>query len=107
MAAIAAGRSRPLARLFMGPRVGATMLALGLVFSTAAAILVISLDRRARAAGAATAARAQQVPVAYVVMTTRDVAESSRIPADALAVKPFPAAYAPPGAAKTVEEVAG
>ncbi|MGH2352758.1 MAG: Flp pilus assembly protein CpaB [Chloroflexota bacterium] len=103
MAAVTARRSGVLTRRFTGPRIGTTMMVLGVVLATAAAVLVLILGRRVRA----TAAAAQTVSIAYVVMVTRDVPEATRIPADAVAVKPFPAAFVPAGATTTAEEVVG
>ena len=90
-------------RLFMGPRIGTTMIVLGIVFAIAAAVMVVSLGRRARASAAET----QNVQVAYVVVAARDIAEAAEIPADAVTIKPFPAAYLPAGAAAQVTDVAG
>ncbi len=89
--------------LFAGPRGGTVMMLVGLALAIVAGVLVLGLARQARAAGAAT----RSVPQVYVVMATRDVAESSVIPADAVTIKPFPKAFAPPGALTTVDEVAG
>src|SRR5436190_19328323 len=103
MTASAIARRPSLARLFVGPRAGTTMIALGLMLATLAGVLVISLGRRTTARSAS----AQEVPVSYVVVATRDIAENARVPADAVAVKPFPAAYVPAGAAGTLEEISG
>src|SRR6266545_8246823 len=103
MATASAARKPSLARLFVGPRVGTTMIALGLVLATTAAVLVLSLGRRSRA----TVAASQSVPVSFVVVATRDIAENTRIPSDAVAAKPFPAAYVPAGALTAPDNAAG
>ncbi len=77
------------------------MIVVGLVLATAAAVLVISLGRRTRVS----AAEPPTVQVAYVVVATREVPENTRVPADAVVIKPFPAAYLPAGAATTLDQV--
>ena len=103
MTASAVARRPSLARLFVGPRAGTTMIALGLLLAALAAVLVMSLGRRTGARSTPT----QEVAVSYVVVATRDIAENARVPADALVVKPFPAAYLPAGTAGALEQVAG
>lgn len=100
--AVAARRSGSKS-LFAGARAGTAMMLVGLALAALAGMLVFGLARQARAAAAAT----RSVPQVYVVMATRDIAESSAIPADAVTIKPFPTAFAPQGALTTVDQVAG
>lgn len=100
---IGAARRSGSARLFAGPRAGTAMMFVGLVLAFLAGALVLGLARQARASAAA----AQSVPQVYVIMATRDIAESSAIPADAVAIKPFPKAFAPPGALTTLDQISG
>lgn len=106
MAVAAATRKGGLTRYFMGPRIGTGMIVVGIVLAVAAAVLVLQLGRRAGIAPA-TAPEVQTVQVAYVVVASRDIPESTSLTADSIAVRAFPAAYAPAGAAATLEEVVG
>ncbi len=106
MAVAAATRKGGLTRYFMGPRIGTGMIAIGIVLAAAAAVIVLALGRRAVPTSPPTAAT-QSVQVAYVVVAARDIAESTPLTPESVVVKAFPAAYAPAGAASTVEEVVG
>ncbi|MBI3972707.1 MAG: Flp pilus assembly protein CpaB [Chloroflexi bacterium] len=98
MAVIRTSRS---SRLFVGGRSGLMMVVAGVALAAVAAYLVLNITRRAQ-----TAAQ-ERVPQTFVVMATQDVPEFTPIPPEAIAVKPFPASFAPPGAATTVEAVVG
>jgi Flp pilus assembly protein CpaB len=71
--------------------------------------LVVNTTRSAREAAAATAAKAETLGVrqVYAVMATKDIPQFTPIRADAVAVKAFPAAYAPPGLVASVDDVVG
>jgi Flp pilus assembly protein CpaB len=73
----------------------------GLLLALVAALMVRNASQRAQAEAAQ---RAQPV---YVVMATEDVPEFVPVPASAVAIKAFPSAYAPQGAAVRVEDVVG
>lgn len=101
--AVTAARRTGTGRLFGGARTGTAMVLAGLALAVMAGVLVLGLVRQARAA--ATAVRS--VPQVYVVMATRDIAETDSIPADAVVIKPFPEGFAPEGALTTLDQVAG
>lgn len=96
-----ARRAGMLAKLFSGKRAGTTLMVSGLVLAVVTALLVLSVLRRSQTAAA------QGVRQVYVVMATQDVPEFTAIRSEAVAVKPFPAAFVPAGAVSTVDEVAG
>jgi pilus assembly protein CpaB len=88
-------------RFFGGGPGGAVLILVGLVLALAAGLLVMNMTRQAQAAAT------QGVRQTYVVMAVQDVPEFTPIPPSAVAVKAFPAAFAPPGAASTVDDVVG
>lgn len=73
----------------------------GVLLAVVAGFIVLGLGRQSRVVDA------QVVPQMYVVMAAREIPEHTTIRPDALTVKPFPAAFAPPGAATKIEDVAG
>ncbi len=87
--------------LFSGPRAGTALIIFGFVLAAAAALLVVRIGNRSRIAAA------QAVPQVYVVSAVKDVPEFTAIRADQVAVKPFPAPFAPPGAISPVEDAVG
>jgi pilus assembly protein CpaB len=99
----AAARRGARGRLFSGPRAGTTIMAAGLALAVLAALLVFVVARRARTQ----VADGGPVAQVYAVMATREVAAGTAIPADAVTVKPFPAAFAPEGVVSTVDQVVG
>ncbi|MCC7107445.1 MAG: Flp pilus assembly protein CpaB [Chloroflexi bacterium] len=84
----------------MRRRAGLLLMLVGLMLASMSALLVLGMARQ-------TQETAQQVRQVYVVMLTRDVSENTSLTADMLAVKPFPADFAPGGAVATVEEAIG
>src|SRR6266542_4890281 len=88
-------------RLFAGRRAGTTLMVAGSVLAAAAFLTVLGLARQSQAAAA------QSVRQIYIVTATRDIPQFTAIHADALAVKAFPAAFAPAGAATKIEDVEG
>lgn len=84
----------------MRKRAGLLLMLVGLMLASLSALLVLGMARQ-------TQETAQQVRQVYVVMLTRDVPENTIIAADMLAIKPFPADFAPGGAVATIEEAAG
>src|SRR5215207_3174679 len=91
----------PLSRLFVGKRAGTTLMIAGVVGAVLALLLVL------RIFGNEKVVAKQAIPQVYVVTAARDIPQFTSITADALAVKAFPAAFAPPGAAAKVEDLAG
>jgi Flp pilus assembly protein CpaB len=71
------------------------------VLTAAAFIAVLGMARQSQAAAS------QSVRQVYIVTAIRDIPEFTAIRADALAVKAFPAAFAPSGAATKIEDVEG
>lgn len=94
-------RTGTLLRLFSGRRAGATLMVCGVALAGLAALLVMGMARQSQHAAG------QGVRQVYVVMATKEIAEFTPIRADAVAVKPFPAAFVPPGTVSTVDEVVG
>src|SRR5919197_156396 len=90
-----------LSKLFGGKRAGTTLMAGGVALAAVAFLLVLGMARRSQAAAT------QGVRQVYVVTATRDIPQFTAIHADAVAIKPFPAAFAPPGAAAKLEDVEG
>ena len=103
--AVATARQSKSGRLSPGRRSGITVMAAGFVVALLAAVLVFAVAQQSRAPALATAPEA--VPQIYVVMATQDVEPGSLIPAEAIALKPFPKAYAPQGALTTLDQVSG
>jgi Flp pilus assembly protein CpaB len=90
-----------LSRLFHGKRAGTTLMIFGAVLAAMAFLLVMGMARRTQAAAT------QSVRQIYVVTAIRDIPQFTTIRADALAIKAFPAAYAPPGVATKIEDIEG
>ncbi|HEX2065616.1 MAG TPA: Flp pilus assembly protein CpaB [Candidatus Thermoplasmatota archaeon] len=99
------GPTRLLSGLLGGRRTGTLLIVCGIVLAGAAWLLVMHTVRQARAAGAQAAA--QRVPQVYAVTTVQDIPASTAIRPDAVAIKAFPAAFAPPGVVTGVDEVVG
>src|SRR5688500_8349270 len=93
--------SSALAKALSGRRAGMLLMLSGLLLALVAALMVRNASQRAQAEAAQ---RAQPV---YVVMATEDVPEFVPVPASAVAIKAFPSAFAPQGAAVRVEDVVG
>jgi pilus assembly protein CpaB len=85
----------------MRKRAGFLLIAGGLALAGLTAVLVMGIARQAAAAGRA------QVRQVAVVVATRDILDHTQLTADALAVKAFPADFAPPGAFSTVGDLVG
>ena len=104
-----AAGARPLANLLSGRRSGTLLMVVGVVMAALAWFLVVNTTRQAREAAAATAAAAETVGVrqVYAVMATKDIPQFTPIRADSVAVKAFPAAYAPQGVVASVDDVVG
>lgn len=77
------------------------LMVVGLALAVLAAMMVRNMSQQAQAAAA------QKAQPVYVVMATQDIPEFTPIPAGAVAVKAFPASFAPQGAAVRVEDVVG
>src|ERR687885_669668 len=101
MAAIAARSGNPAAKLLSGKRAGAWLMVGGLVLAGVAWFLVMSTVRQAREASAK--ASAERVAQVYSVMATRDIPQSTPIRAEDVAIKAFPAAFAPAGMVSSVD----
>src|SRR5262245_57991926 len=91
----------PLSKLFGGKRTGTMLMIGGAVLAALAFFMVFSIARRSQADAA------QNVKQVYVVTATRDIPQFTTVPADALAIKAFPAAFAPSNVATKIEDVAG
>jgi pilus assembly protein CpaB len=95
----AATGSRPRAIAGRGP--GTALVVAGVVLAVVAAAIVFAVVLQAQLLAN------QGVRQAYVVMVVQDVPEFTTIPQSAIALKPFPAAFAPAGAATSLDQVAG
>ena len=91
----------PLYRLFGGKRAGTTLMIVGVAGAVLAFLLVL------RVFGSVRQEAKQTIPQVYVVTASRDIPQFTAITADALSVKAFPAAFAPPGAAAKIEDLSG
>jgi Flp pilus assembly protein CpaB len=91
----------PLSRLFAGKRAGTMLMVGGAVLAALAFFMVMGIARRSQAAAA------QTVKQVYVVTATRDIPQLTAVSADALAIRAFPAAFAPTGVATKIEDVVG
>lgn len=85
----------------MRRRAGLLLMLAGLVLASMAALLVLSMAQQSKLQAT------QQIKQVYVVTATRDIPEYTAITGDMLAVKTFPADFAPAGAVATVEETNG
>ena len=101
--AVATVRRGGSGRFLSGPRAGTTIMGIGLALAVLAALLVFFVARQSRTQAVASESVAQ----VYAVTATREVASGAAIPADAVTVKPFPAAFAPEGVVSTVDQVVG
>jgi pilus assembly protein CpaB len=88
-------------RLFTGRHVAFVFLAAGLALAIGAFALVASIGQRAQAAAL------HGVPQTQVVMATQPIAQHMAIRAGAVALRPFPTAFVPAGAATRLEDVVG
>jgi pilus assembly protein CpaB len=73
----------------------------GLMLASLAALLVLGMAQQAQQQALA------QVKQVYLVTATRDIPENTAISPDMVAVRAFPADFAPAGAVATVEEITG
>lgn len=85
----------------MRKRAGLLLMLVGLMLATMAALLVLGMAQQAQQQAT------QQIKQVYVVTVARDIPENTIISPDMLAIRPFPADFAPAGAVATVEEAAG
>jgi Flp pilus assembly protein CpaB len=91
----------PLSRLFGGKRAATSLMVLGAVMAAVAFFVVLAVARQTQADAA------QAVRQVYVVTAVKDIAQFTPIRADSVAIRAFPAAFAPPGALTKVEDVEG
>jgi Flp pilus assembly protein CpaB len=91
----------PLSQLFAGRRAGTLLMGCGALLAAAAFFVVLGMGRRSQAAAS------QAVAQVYVVTAMRDIPQFTAIHADAVAIKAFPAAFAPAGAPSKIEDVEG
>lgn len=84
-----------------GKRAAMAFLVTGILLAAAAFALVAGAMQRAQEAALRT------VPQVSVVMVTQPIPEHTAVRPDAVALKPFPAAYLPNGAATRLEDVVG
>jgi len=90
-----------IAKLLSGKRAGTVLMLCGIVLAAAAFLLVLNVSRGSQATAD------QTVRQVYVVTATKEIPQFTTIHADALAIKAFPAAYAPASAAAKIEDVDG
>ena len=86
----------------MRRRAGLVLMLVGLGLAAMAAMLVLGMAQQQQQQQLA-----QQVKQVYVVTASRDIPENTIISPEMLAVKAFPADFAPAGAVATIEEAAG
>lgn len=85
----------------MRKRAGLLLMLVGLMLASVAALLVLGMSQQAQQQAA------QQIKQVYVVTVLKDIPENTILSPEMLAVKPFPAEFAPAGAVATVEETTG
>jgi pilus assembly protein CpaB len=85
----------------MRKRAGLLLMLVGLMLASVAALLVLGMSQQAQQAAT------QQIKQVYVVTAVKDIPENTILSPEMLAVKPFPADFAPAGAVATVEETTG
>lgn len=85
----------------MRKRGGLLLMLVGLLLASMAALLVLGMAQQTQQQAA------QQIKQVYVVTVAKDVPENTIISPEMLAVKAFPADFAPAGAVATVEETTG
>jgi pilus assembly protein CpaB len=85
----------------MRKRAGLLLMLVGLMLASLAALLVLGMAQQSQQQSV------QQIKQVYVVTVARDVPENTVVTPDMLAVKAFPADFAPPGAVATAEEATG
>src|SRR5689334_4759605 len=85
----------------MCKRAGLLLMLVGLILASLAALLVLGMAQQSQQQSV------QQIKQVYVVAIARDIPENTIITAEMLAVKAFPADFAPPGTVATVEEATG
>jgi Flp pilus assembly protein CpaB len=85
----------------MRRRAGLLLMLVGLVLASLAALLVLGMAQQSQQQAV------QQIKQVYVVTAAKDIPEMAIISPEMLAVKAFPADFAPSGAVATVEEATG
>ena len=85
----------------MRKRAGLLLMLVGLMLASVAALLVLGMAQQSQQQAT------QQIKQVYVVTVAKDIPENTIISPEMLAVKAFPAEFAPPGAVATVEETTG
>lgn len=85
----------------MRKKAGLLLMLVGLLLASMAALLVLGMAQQSKQQAV------QQIKQVYIVTMAKDLAENSLITPDMLAIKPFPAEFAPAGAVATVEETTG
>jgi pilus assembly protein CpaB len=85
----------------MRQRTGLYLVLIGLLLAAVTAVLVIRIGNQA------TEASRNQLRQVSVVVTNRSIPDKTTIPADALAVKAFPADFAPAGALGSIDQAVG
>ncbi|MBA2447107.1 MAG: Flp pilus assembly protein CpaB [Chloroflexi bacterium] len=77
------------------------LMVLGVLMAGGASLLVLGISREASQVSKAS------VPQVYVVMAARELPDQTQIIAEAIAVRPFPAEFAPQGAVASAEQAIG
>src|SRR5919198_1390658 len=85
----------------MRRRAGLLLMLVGLLLASVAALLVLGMSQQAQQQAV------QQIKQVYVVTVAKDIPENTILSPEMLAVKAFPADFAPPSAVATVEEATG
>ena len=85
----------------MRRRAGLLLMLVGLLLASVAALLVLGMAQQTQQQAV------QQIKQVYVVTVAKDVPENTILSPEMLAVKAFPADFAPPSAVATVEEATG
>lgn len=85
----------------MRKRAGLLLMLVGLMLASVAALLVLGMAQQTQQQAT------QQIKQVYVVSVAKDIPENTIISPEMLAVKAFPAEFAPAGAVATVEETTG
>ena len=85
----------------MRRRAGPLLMLLGVVLASIAALLVLGMAQQAQQQAI------QQIKQVYVVTAAKDVPENTIVSPDMVALKPFPAEFAPAGAVASIEEANG
>src|SRR5947199_10569314 len=85
----------------MRKRAGLLLMLAGLILASLAALMVLGMAEQSQHQAV------QQVKQVYVVTIAKDIPENTVVSPEMLAVKQFPADFAPAGAVATVEETTG